>query len=143
MSGYFEDTTETARAFSSDGFVRTGDGGYVQDGYLYLRDRIKDMIVSGGENVYSVEVENVLLTHPGINDVAVIGAPSDKWGETVRAIVVRERTAELVTEAQVIDYARADLARYKCPTSVVFVDELPRNPSGKVLKRVLRERFVD
>jgi long-chain acyl-CoA synthetase len=141
MAGYWGLPAETGDALTPDGYVRSGDGGYLLDGYLYLRDRIKDMIVSGGENVYPVEVENVLIAHPGINDVSVIGMPSPRWGETVKAVVVREPSAECVTEAEVIAFAKANLAGYKCPTSVEFVDELPRNATGKVLKRILRQQF--
>jgi long-chain acyl-CoA synthetase len=142
MTGYWNLPEETAATISPDGYIRTGDGGYLQDGYLYLKDRIKDMIVSGGENVYPVEVENVLIAHPGINDVAVIGVPSERWGETVKAIVVRNSWAPGLSEEEIIAFARGDLAKYKCPTSVTFVDALPRNPSGKVLKRELRAQYV-
>jgi acyl-CoA synthetase (AMP-forming)/AMP-acid ligase II len=141
MQGYWGLPEETEAVLTADGYVRSGDGGYLQGGYLYLKDRIKDMIVSGGENVYPVEVENVLIAHPGVNDVSVIGAPSPRWGETVKAVVVREPGAGPLTQSDLIAFAKANLAGYKCPTSVNFVDELPRNPSGKVLKRVLREQF--
>jgi long-chain acyl-CoA synthetase len=141
MLGYWDLPAETEAALTPDGYVRSGDGGYLLDGYLYLKDRIKDMIVSGGENVYPIEVENVLIAHPGINDVSVIGVPSSRWGETVKAIVVREPSAEPVTATEVIACAKANLAGYKCPTSVEFVDELPRNATGKVLKRILRRQF--
>jgi long-chain acyl-CoA synthetase len=101
---------------------------------------VKDMIVSGGENVYPIEVENVLAQHPAIEDVAVIGVPHEKWGETVKAIVVRAAGAAPDAE-EIMAFARERLARYKCPTSVDFLDVLPRNPSGKILKRVLREPY--
>jgi acyl-CoA synthetase (AMP-forming)/AMP-acid ligase II len=101
---------------------------------------VKDMIVSGGENVYPAEVENVLMSHPAVADVAVIGVPDERWGETVKAVVVRAPGAE-VTEAELIEHCRSQLARYKCPTSVDWVDALPRNPSGKVLKKDLREPY--
>jgi long-chain acyl-CoA synthetase len=139
MSGYFGAAGVTSAAIDGDGWIGTGDGGYVLDGYLYLKDRIKDMIITGGENVYPVEVENALIEEPRVNDVAVIGVPSDRWGETIRAIVVRAPGDTSLSEEEVIAFARSRLARYKAPTSVVFVDELPRNPSGKILKRVLRE----
>jgi long-chain acyl-CoA synthetase len=139
MDGYWRLPHETAATLTADGFVRTGDGGYLRDGYLYLRDRIKDMIVTGGENVYPAEVERVLLTHPRVSDAAVIGVPSEKWGETVKALVIR--AAPDLTEAELTAYTREYLARYKCPTSVEFVGELPRNPAGKILKRVLREPY--
>jgi long-chain acyl-CoA synthetase len=98
------------------------------------------MIVSGGENVYPAEVENVLMGHPGIADVAVIGVPHEKWGETAKAIVVKAPDSD-VTEADIIAYAKERLATFKCPTSVDWTDMLPRNPSGKVLKKDLREPF--
>jgi acyl-CoA synthetase (AMP-forming)/AMP-acid ligase II len=138
MSGYWGAPEATRAAMTDDGYVRSGDGGYFEDGYLYLQDRIKDMIVSGGENVFAVEVENALLTHHAIHDVAVIGVPSARWGETVRAIVVREPSNSDLTEAEVIAFAKTILAGYKCPTSVEFIETLPRNATGKVLKRELR-----
>ena len=98
------------------------------------------MIVSGGENVYPIEIENVLAAHPAVADVAVIGVPDERWGETVKAIVVVEPGATL-TEADVVDFARERLAHFKCPTSVDFIELLPRNPSGKVLKRQLRDPY--
>jgi long-chain acyl-CoA synthetase len=140
MAGYWLQPDATAEAISSDGWFRSGDAGYLRDGRLYLHDRIKDMIVSGAENVYPAEVENVLMRHPAIVDVAVIGVPDERWGETVKAVVVLADGTSLTAD-EVITHARADLARYKCPTSVDFVAELPRNPSGKVLKRELREPY--
>jgi fatty-acyl-CoA synthase/long-chain acyl-CoA synthetase len=101
---------------------------------------IKDMIVSGGENIYPAEVENALSGHPAIADVAVIGVPHEHWGETVKAVVVRRPGADPRPE-EIIEHARRHLAHYKCPTSVDFVDALPRNPSGKLLKRQLREPY--
>jgi len=140
MSGYWHDPEQTALAIDPDGFVRTGDAGFLREGYLFLCDRLKDMIVSGAENVYPVEVEHVLAEHPDVHDVAVIGVPSERWGETVLAFVVRRPAADL-DAAGLIAFGRERLAAYKCPTLVEFVDELPRNPSGKILKRVLREPF--
>ena len=141
MLGYFDRPDETAAALTDDGWLRTGDGGYVDDdGYLFLTDRIKDMIVSGGENVYPVEVEEALSQHPEVADVAVIGVPDERWGETVKALVIpRAGTAPAADE--LIAFARERLAGYKLPRSIEFVDELPRTPSGKVLKRELRERY--
>jgi long-chain acyl-CoA synthetase len=110
------------------------------EGYLYLHDRIKDMVVSGGENIYPAEVENVLLAVPGVADAAVIGVPDDNWGETVKAMVVRAPGSDVGPEA-IIAFCRERLAHYKCPTSVDFVEVLPRNPSGKILKRELREPY--
>jgi long-chain acyl-CoA synthetase len=141
MAGYYNRAAETAAALTSDGWLRTGDGGYRDDdGYLFLTDRIKDMIVSGGENIYPVEVEEVLSQHPGVRDVAVIGVPDDRWGETVMALVVVAPGATVDAE-ELVAFARERLAGYKLPRSVEFVDELPRSPAGKVLKRELRARY--
>jgi long-chain acyl-CoA synthetase len=141
MKGYWNNDAATAEAVDTDGWFRSGDAGYLDDdGYLYIHDRVKDMIVSGGENVYPAEVENALMSHDGIADVAVIGVPHDKWGETAKAVVVRAAGAE-PTEDEIIAYARERLARFKCPTSVDFIEVLPRNPSGKVLKKDLRAPY--
>jgi long-chain acyl-CoA synthetase len=140
--GYFNRPAETAAALTPDGWLRTGDGGYVdEEGYLFLTDRIKDMIVSGGENVYPVEVEEALAQHADVAEVAVIGVPHPHWGEAVKALVVLRRDARTTPE-DLIAFARERLAGYKLPRSVAFVTELPRTPSGKVLKRELRERFI-
>lgn len=140
MQGYWRKPEETAAVLTPDGWLLTGDAGYLDaDGYLFLTDRIKDMIVSGGENVYPIEVENVLASHPAVEAVAVIGVPDEKWGETVKAVVVPR--GEPVPEAELIAWARERLAAYKCPTSVDFVAEMPRNAAGKILKRVLREPY--
>ena len=139
--GYWHLPEETAKAFTDDGWFKSGDAGYLDaDGYLYIHDRVKDMIVSGGENVYPAEVENVLMGHPAIADVAVIGVPHEKWGETAKAMVVRAPDSD-VTEAEIIAYAKERLATFKCPTTIEWLDVLPRNPSGKVLKKDLREPF--
>jgi long-chain acyl-CoA synthetase len=142
MKGYWNNPEATAKTFTEDGqWFKTGDAGFLdEEGYVFLTDRVKDMIVSGGENVYPAEVENVLSSHPDIEDVAVIGVPDEKWGETVKAIVVRRAGTDPKPEA-IIEYARERLARYKCPTSVDFLGALPRNPSGKILKRELREAY--
>jgi len=141
MLGYWAKPEETSRTISEDGWLRTGDAGFMDDGgYLYLHDRIKDMVVSGGENIYPAEVENVLLAHPRVVDAAVIGVPDETWGEGVKAIVVRSPGGDL-DGAELIEFCRSRLAHYKCPKSVDFVDSLPRNPSGKVLKRELREPY--
>src|SRR5690606_13322426 len=118
----------------------TGDAGYMRDGFVFLHDRVKDMIVSGGENVYPAEVENALMKHPAVADVAVIGVPDEKWGEAVKAIVVTAEGAE-VTAEELITFCREHLAGYKLPKSVDFTDVLPRNPSGKLLKRELRAPY--
>ncbi|HUY64902.1 MAG TPA: long-chain-fatty-acid--CoA ligase [Acidimicrobiales bacterium] len=141
MLGYWDKPQETAATLRTDGWLRTGDAGYLdEDGYLFLHDRIKDMIVSGAENIYPAEVENVLLAHPAIVDAAVIGVPDEKWGETVKALVVG-RPGTDVAPHEVIEFCRAHLAHYKCPTSVDVVATLPRNPSGKILKRELRDPY--
>ena len=140
MAGYFNRPDETDAAIV-DGWLRTGDGGYLdEDGYLFLTDRIKDMIVSGGENVYPIEVEEALAQHPNVADVAVIGVPDERWGETVMALVIPRGEAAPAVE-ELVAFARARLAGYKVPRVVSFVDELPRTASGKVLKRELRQRY--
>jgi long-chain acyl-CoA synthetase len=140
MAGYFNRPEETAAALTPDGWLRTGDGGYMDDeGYLFLTDRIKDMIVSGGENVYPIEVEEALAQHHAVADVAVVGTPHERWGETVTAFVVLRGPC---TAEELVAFARERLAGYKLPRLVELVDELPRTPSGKVLKRELRDRFA-
>jgi long-chain acyl-CoA synthetase len=141
MHGYWHDPTDTAGAFRN-GFFRTGDVGY-QDaaGYFYIVDRVKDMIITGGENVYSGEVEAVIAEHPAVREVAVFGLPDPQWGELVAACVVLKPGACLTAD-ELIQYCRVHLAKYAIPRHVEFSDTaLPRNSSGKVLKRVLRERF--
>jgi long-chain acyl-CoA synthetase len=140
MKGYWRKDDATAEAVTDDGWFKTGDAGYVVDGYLFLHDRVKDMIVSGAENVYPAEVENALMKHPGVGDVAVIGVPSERWGEEVKAIVVKAKDQDPTPE-EIIAYARTQLAGYKVPKSVDFTDALPRNPSGKILKKDLRAPF--
>ncbi|MGE2832806.1 long-chain-fatty-acid--CoA ligase [Mycobacterium sp. SMC-4] len=141
MLGYWNNPDATAATLTADGWLRTGDAGYLDaDGYLYLYDRVKDMIVSGGENVYPAEVENALMAHPGVADAAVIGVPDPKWGEAVKAVVVPAGGVEL-GEAELIAFARTRLGGFKLPKSVDFVDALPRTPSGKILKRALRESY--
>jgi long-chain acyl-CoA synthetase len=140
MAGYWRNEAETEKAIV-DGWFHTGDAGYFDaDGYLYIHDRVKDMIVSGGENVYPAEVENVLMAHPDVADVAVIGVPDDKWGEVGKAIIVPVADADPDPE-QIIAFARERLAGFKTPKSVDFVTELPRNPTGKILKKDLRAPF--
>jgi long-chain acyl-CoA synthetase len=140
MSGYWNRPHLTQATITPDGFVRTGDIGTMQDGYLTLVDRLNDMIISGGENVYPSEVEQVLATHPGVAQVAVVGRPSEKWGETVTAIVVPTGSPEpSVTPQALIDFARSRLAAYKCPTDVQFVEQLPHTASGKLQRSALRE----
>ena len=123
-----------------DGWLKTGDVAVMDaEGYVYIQDRLKDMIISGGENIYPAEIENVLMAHEGIREAAVIGQPSERWGESPLAVVVRADDA--VDDAAVMRWCSEHLARFKLPRGVKFVDVIPRNPSGKILKRVLREQF--
>ena len=140
MTGYWGKPEATAEVLE-DGWYKSGDAGYLdEDGYLYLQARSKDMIVSGGENIYPAEIESVLFAHPSVADVAVIGVPDDKWGETVKAIVVPAEN-ETVSYDELIAFARSKIAGYKLPRSVDTIDTIPRNASGKILKYVLREPF--
>ena len=123
------------------GWLRTGDAAYLDEqGYIYLFDRFKDMIISGGENIYPAEVENALYGHPAVLEVAVIGVPHPRWVETPKAIVVL-KPGQQASEQELIAFAREKLARYKCPTVVAFATTLPRNASGKLLKRELRRTY--
>lgn len=141
MTGYLHQTEATAEAITSDGWVRTGDMGRIDDGgFVFVDGRIKDVIITGGENVYSLEVETVLASHPAIAEVAVIGVPEPVMGEMVVAVVVAAPDAR-VDAGVIIAHARDRLAGFKCPRRVVVVDALPRNAAGKVLKRDLRERI--
>jgi len=141
MSGYWGKPEATAAAITPDGWLRSGDGGHMDaDGYVYVTDRIKDMIISGGENIYPAEIERVLAEHPSIGDVAVIGVPDERWGEVPKAIVVAAPGAPVDTE-QVLAYCREHLASFKCPKSVDVVATLPRNPTGKILKKDLRKPY--
>ena len=138
MLGYWNKHEETAKTIRPDGWLCTGDAAWQDaDGYVYIHDRFKDMIVSGGENIYPTEIENVLYDHPGVAAVAVIGVPHERWGETPRAFVVARAGAE-PTEAELIAFTRERLAHYKCATSVAFVTALPQNASGKILKKEMR-----
>jgi acyl-CoA synthetase (AMP-forming)/AMP-acid ligase II len=139
MKGYHNRPEATAEAITEDGWFRTGDIGRVDDGgYIFVEDRLKDMIISGGENIYSIEVEQVLAEHPAVVEVAVIGVPDEKWGEVVKAVIAVEGEA---TAEEIIAFARERLAAYKCPKSIDFADELPRNPTGKILKKELRKPY--
>jgi acyl-CoA synthetase (AMP-forming)/AMP-acid ligase II len=145
MKGYWSNPKATADAFVARqpdgmGWFRSGDAGYLKDGYLFLHDRIKDMIISGGENIYPAEVENVLMQHPAVADGAVIGVPDEKWGEAVKAVVVLKPGLQAAA-AEITEFMRVRIAHYKCPKSVDFVEAIPRNPTGKILKRVLREPY--
>ncbi|HLR85695.1 MAG TPA: AMP-binding protein, partial [Nocardioidaceae bacterium] len=141
MAGFQNLPEATAEVITADGWLRSGDMGRVDDGgYVFVEDRLKDMIITGGENVYSPEVERVLGEHPAIAETAVIGVPDDVWGETVKAVVTL-KPGESAAPAAIIEFCRERLAHYKCPTSVEVVDELPRNPTGKILKRELRKPY--
>jgi acyl-CoA synthetase (AMP-forming)/AMP-acid ligase II len=140
MKGYWKQPEATEKALRG-GWMHTGDAGILDDeGYLYIQDRVKDMVVSGGENIYPRVVEEVLSKYPAIAEVAVIGVPDEQWGETLKAIVVL-RQGMSATDDEIIEFCRGKLGGFERPRSVDFVDSLPRTPSGKVLKRVLREPY--
>ena len=139
MKCYWNNPEATAEAIR-DGWLYTGDIALRdEDGFITIHDRVKDMIISGGENVYPAELENVIAGHPGVADVAVIGTPSERWGESPLAVVVRKDKA--LSEADVLQHCDGKLARFKQPKGAVFIEEIPRNPTGKPLKRLLREQF--
>ena len=141
MAGYWGRPEATGETLRADGWLRTGDAGRLdEDGYVFLEDRVKDMVISGGENVYPAEVERVVAEHPAVAEVAVIGVPDETWGEAVKAIVVASPEAA-VDEADLIAFCRQRLAGYKTPRSVDVVEALPRNSTGKILKRVLRQPY--
>jgi acyl-CoA synthetase (AMP-forming)/AMP-acid ligase II len=141
MKGYWGDEDKTKRAFTSDGWLITGDRGWRdEDGYIYLSGRADDVIIRGGENISPEEVENVLLSHPKVEDAAVIGVADPEWGQQPKAIVVL-KNGETATEDEIIDFCRSRLAGFKRPRSVVFVESLPRNPMGKVIRKALREQY--
>jgi acyl-CoA synthetase (AMP-forming)/AMP-acid ligase II len=139
--GYWRDPEATAAAFTDGGWYRTGDiASLTSDGYLYILDRAKDMIISGGENVYPAEVEAVLAAHPAVADVAVVGRPDPTWGEAVHAVII-PATGATAAPAEIITWCRERLAHFKCPKTAEFVSSLPRTTTGKVLKRELRTRL--
>jgi len=141
MAGYWNLSEATAKTIDKDGWLRTGDAGYLDDdGYVYIHDRVKDMIITGAENVYPAEVESAIYGHPDVADVAVIGVPDEKWGEAVKAIVV-PKPGRAPDPQDIIAFARSRVASYKAPKSVDFIEALPRNASGKILRRELREPF--
>jgi fatty-acyl-CoA synthase len=140
MKGYWNRPDATRQAIDNEGWFHTGDVGYVdEDGFLFIADRVKDMVISGGENVYPAEVESVLYEHPAVAEVAVIGVPDDRWGEAVAAVVALKPGASLTLD-ELRDFGGKSLARYKLPSQLHVVEVLPRNPAGKVLKYELRER---
>jgi acyl-CoA synthetase (AMP-forming)/AMP-acid ligase II len=143
MKGYLNKPEETAKVLTADGWFRTGDvGRFDEGGFLFVHDRIKDMIISGGENIYSPQVERVLAEHPAVLECAVIGVPDDRWGETVKAVVALKPDTS-ATEEEIIAFCRERLAGFKCPRSVDVLPALPRNPTGKILKRDLRSPYWD
>jgi len=139
MKGYWNRPEETAETIK-DGWLQTGDIGKMDEqGYLYIMDRKKDMIISGGENIYPAEIEDSLLSHPKVADAAVIGYQHEKWGEGVKAVIV-VKTGEELTEEELIEWCQGRIGRFKIPKKVVFADAIPRTPTGKILKRILREQ---
>jgi fatty-acyl-CoA synthase len=142
MKGYWNRPDATASAIDELGWFHSGDVGYLdEEGWLYICDRLKDMVISGGENVYPAEVESVLFDHPAIAEVAVIGLPDEKWGEAVTAVAALTPTGSLSLD-ELREFAEARLARYKLPLRLHLVDALPRNPAGKVLKFQLRAELA-
>ncbi|WP_168076645.1 fatty acid--CoA ligase [Caulobacter sp. SSI4214] len=141
MAGYWKLDEATKKTIDADGWLRTGDAGYLdEDGYLFIHDRVKDMIISGGENIYPAEVESAVYGHPHVAEVAVIGVPDDKWGEAVKAVVA-PKPGVTPDAADIIAFARSRIAGFKAPKSVDFVPALPRNASGKILRRELRAPY--
>ena len=141
MVGYWNLPEATAKTLGPDGWLRTGDAGYMDsDGYLYIHDRIKDMIISGGENIYPAEVESAICDHPDVAEVAVVGVPDDKWGEAVKAVVVM-KPGKQATPSDIINFTRERIAGFKTPKSIDFIEALPRNASGKILRRHLRDPY--
>jgi len=141
MLGYWNKPAETADAVR-DGWMHTGDGGYMdEDGYVFVADRIKDMIISGGENVYSIEVENVVAKHPAVTQCAVIAVPDDQWGERVHAVVSLLPGATLTLD-ELREHSKKDIAGYKVPRSLTVVDTFPMSGAGKILKRELRKQYA-
>ncbi len=149
LPGYWNDPEATAATLTPDGFYRMGDVGTIDaDGFITIVERLKDVVITGGENVYPAEVEAVLAGHPSVADVAVIGIPDDRWGETVHAVVVAAPGLDLgqldpgeLDPGELMSWARERLAGFKCPTGVTVVPELPRNATGKLLRATLREPF--
>jgi long-chain acyl-CoA synthetase len=141
MNGYWGMDEATAKTIDGEGWLRTGDAGYLdEDGYLFIHDRVKDMIISGAENIYPAEVESAIYGHPHVAEVAVIGIPDEKWGEAVMAVVA-PKPGTNPDPADIIAFARTRIAAFKAPKSVTFIEALPRNASGKILRRELREPY--
>ncbi|MEW4466406.1 long-chain-fatty-acid--CoA ligase [Parasphingorhabdus sp. JC815] len=142
MLHYFDNPEKTAETVDADGWLYTGDAAVMdEDGYFYIKDRVKDMIITGGENVYPAEVENAIFGHPQVNEVAVIGVPDEKWGEAVKVVVSPKPGEGDVDKESIISWARERIAGFKVPKSVDVISELPRNASGKILRRELRDPY--
>jgi acyl-CoA synthetase (AMP-forming)/AMP-acid ligase II len=140
MKGYWKNSEATKKALSN-GWLHTGDLGYMdENGYLFIMDRAKDMIISGGENIYSREIEDTIIKHPSVRECAVIGVPDLKWGEAIKAIVSLVSGAT-TTEQELMEFCSNNIARYKIPKSIEFISELPKSNYGKILKRELREKY--
>jgi acyl-CoA synthetase (AMP-forming)/AMP-acid ligase II len=140
MKGYWNKPELTSQTIEN-GWVHTGDVGYLDgDRFLYIVDRKKDMIISGGENIYPREIEEVLYSHPAVREAAVIGVPSEKWGEDVKAVIALKRETK-VTEEEIIEFCKDKLASYKKPKTIDFMEELPKTGSGKIFKRALKEKY--
>lgn len=141
MAGYWKLPEATAATLDKEGWLHTGDAGFMdEDGYVYIHDRIKDMICSGAENIYPTEVENAVAENPDVAEVAVIGVPDDRWGEAVKAFVVL-RSGKKTTESELLAWLRGKIGGFKMPKTIEFIDALPRNPSGKILKKDLRAKY--
>ena len=137
---YHGDKGKTEKAWRTDGYFTVGDAGYLDDeGYLFLSDRKADMIISGGVNIYPAEIENVLIAHPRVLDVAVFGIPDSDWGEAVHAVIEPKGAQEPGLDDTILGWARERLAKYKCPRSITFVEQMPREANGKLKKRILRD----
>jgi len=140
MKGYWRDPEATAQTLRN-GWLHTGDMGHIDDkGYVFLMDRTKDLIISGGENIYPREIEEVIIQHPAVREVAVIGVPDKQWGESVKA-VVSLNSGHTVTASELIEFCKGHIASFKKPKSIDFVDELPKNNYGKIVKRVLKDQY--
>jgi acyl-CoA synthetase (AMP-forming)/AMP-acid ligase II len=141
MTGYWNLPDATAKTVTTEGWVHTGDAGYLdEDGYLYIHDRVKDMIISGGENVYPAEVESAIYGHPDVLEVAVIGVPDEKWGEAVKAVCVA-KPGHVIDPETIIAWARTRIAGFKVPKTIDVIEALPRNASGKILRKDLRAPY--
>jgi acyl-CoA synthetase (AMP-forming)/AMP-acid ligase II len=140
MLGYWKNSELTARVLKG-GWYHTGDMGFMdEDGYIYMTDRKADMIISGGENVYPKEVEDVIYGHPAVKECTVVSSPSEKWGEIVQAVVVL-RPGAAATEEEIIEHCKKTLAGYKCPKAVVFWDDIPKTIVGKIMKKEIKQKF--